>query len=156
MASFAVCWRSGSCCAGSCRAGAAIDELFYLDDTIAIPAVQTIIDLFDGVELKPNNRDALVAAADAIEIAPRSFIAGSDGTELAAVDPLWDPHTEPAVSGAPVDESCGLRHPGRVATLPISTPDNQAGARGADGGWRSRAGCIGGQNESGISLRALK
>ena len=53
-----------------------------LNDTIAILAVQTIIDLIDGVELKPNNRAALVRAADAIETATRSVIAGSSPEEI--------------------------------------------------------------------------
>ena len=116
------------------RAGAAIDELYYLNDTVTIPAVHTIIDIFDGVELKPNNREALLAAADAIQTATRSFIAGSDGTELAAVDPLWGPDAEPAVTDAPADDAPGPRGPRRVTELSIPTTADPAGASGPDGG----------------------
>lgn len=77
------------------RVGAAIDELYYLNDTVAIPAVQAMIAEFDRVELKPNNQRALLAAADAIEAATRSFIAGTDGSDLMAVDPLWNPELDP-------------------------------------------------------------
>ena len=87
------------------RAGAAIDELYYLNDIVAISAVETIIDIFDRVELKPNNREALLMAADAIGTATRSFIAGSDGTELAAVDPLWNPDIEPPADDPTTAES---------------------------------------------------
>ena len=116
------------------RAGAAIDELYYLNDTVTIPAVHTIIDIFDGVELKPNNQAALVVAADRIQEATRSFIAGSDGTELAAVDPLWDPDAEPAVTDAPADDAPGPRGPRRVTELAIPTTADPAGASGPDGG----------------------
>jgi hypothetical protein len=77
------------------RAGAAIDELYYVNDTVAIPAVQTMITEFDRVELKPNNQRALLAAADAIGAATRAFIAGTDGSDLMAVDPLWNPELDP-------------------------------------------------------------
>ena len=116
------------------RAGAAIDELFYLNDTVTIPAVQTIIDLFDGVELKPNNREALLRAADSIATATRSFIAASDGTELAAVDPLWDPDARPAVIDATTDGTPNSRGPGRVTELLVPTTTAPAGATGPDGG----------------------
>ena len=116
------------------RAGAAIDELYYLNDTVAIPAVHTIIDTFDGVELKPNNQAALVVAADRIQEATRSFIAGSDGTELAAVDPLWDPDAERVVTEAPADALPGPRGLGRVTELSIPTTADPAEARGPDGG----------------------
>lgn len=82
------------------RAGAAIDELYYLNDTVAIPAVQTIIEQFDRVELKPNNAQAVLAVADAIQAATRSFISGTDGSQLAALDPLWNPDVAPASRAA--------------------------------------------------------
>ena len=116
------------------RAGAAIDELYYLNDTVAIPAVETIIDIFDGVELKPNNRGALLAAADEIETATRAFIAGSDGTQLAAVDHLWDPDAEPPAAGARTDQSSAPRGQRRVTELPLRTTDNPAGTARPDGG----------------------
>ena len=115
------------------RAGAAIDQLYYLNDTVEIPAVQAIIDIVDGVELKPNNRVALETAADAIRTAARSFIAGSDGTELAAVDPLWNPDVEPTGLAGAAGETPEPGARGRVtelATRPTADPVDVSGPAG--------------------------
>ena len=115
------------------RAGGAIDELYYLNDTVAIPAVQTVINLFDGVELKPNNRGALLEAADSIQTAVRSFIAASDGGELAAVDPFWDPDLAPSDPGTTTGQPAPERE--RPRTTDVST-----GSRGQPAGDAGPAG----------------
>ena len=108
------------------RAGAAIDELYYLNETVTIPAVQTIIDIFHGVELKLNNREALLMAADAVGTAIREFISRSDGSELAAVDPLWNPDIEPpgedsSPAERTVAEAPAPLGPKLVTEVPVTT-----------------------------------
>ena len=76
------------------RAGAALDELFAINDRLDIPAVQTIIAISESVEPTLDNRAALLAAADAVQEATRAFISGADGNALAPIDPLWDPDLE--------------------------------------------------------------
>ena len=78
--------------------------------------------------------EALLRVADSIATATRSFIAASDGTELAAVDPLWDPDARPAVIDATTDGTTSSRGPGRVTELLIPTTTDPAGATGPDGG----------------------
>ena len=82
------------------RAGAAIDELFAINDHVEIPAVQAIIAISETVDLTMGNRGALLAAADAVQAAARAFIAEADGDGLAALDPLWDPDLEEAPAAA--------------------------------------------------------
>jgi hypothetical protein len=118
------------------RAGAAIDELYYLNETVAIPAVQTIIEQFDQVELKPNNAAALLAVADAIQAATRSFVSGTDGSRLAALDPLWNPDvalSDRASSPTP----SGSARVARVTELAL--PAAAVDAPGADSADRSVA-----------------
>ncbi len=75
------------------RCGDAVDELLDITDRESIPEIQEILDVFDGVELKANNATALLAAADAVAEATRRFVASRDGTQLASLDPLYDPDT---------------------------------------------------------------
>ena len=105
------------------RAGAAIDELYYLNEIVSIPAVQAIIERFDDVELKPNNGPALLAAADAIQAATRDFIADTDPTTLGALDPLWNPDLEPPRIAPPPAATLT-----QVTDLPATPPS--AGAPG--------------------------
>ncbi len=76
------------------RAGAAVDELFEINDRVAIPAVQTIIAAWESADLALNNSTALLTAADAIQRATREFVGTAEGTALASLDPLWDPTIE--------------------------------------------------------------
>jgi hypothetical protein len=115
------------------RAGGAIDELFYLNDTVAIPAVQTIIDTFDGVDLRPNNRVALLAAADAVQAATRSFIASSDAAALAAVDRFWDPDATPPASTTSASGARPAPAPTRVTEVSTPLVGAAAGVAGPSG-----------------------
>ena len=86
------------------RADGALDELFEINERVAIPAVETIVARWGSAVPAVGAADALNEVADAIRQATRQFVAGADGAALAALDPLWDPMWDPtaAASEAPV------------------------------------------------------
>ena len=84
------------------RAEAAADEMLEINDRVVLTAVQRIIATWNAVDLSAANGAQLRAAADAMRGATRQFIAGSDGTALASLDPLWDPAVEDREAEAPV------------------------------------------------------
>ena len=91
------------------RFDAAVDELFAIEERVAIPLVQSIIAVSEAVEPKVGG-GALSAAADAVGEATRTFLADSGGEALgapgalgvpealAALDPLWDPELRETIS----------------------------------------------------------
>ena len=106
------------------RVGAAIDELFYLNDVVPIPAVADIIGVWEGVELKPNHAPALLTAAEAVQTATRAFIADTDPATLAAVDPLWNPELDPPrITSAPEPEPTFAR----VTEVGLDSSEGAAG-----------------------------
>ena len=76
------------------RAGAAVDELFAINDRLEIPAVQAILAISESVDLTIANRAALLAAATSVQTATKAFIVNADGDALVPIDPLWDPDLE--------------------------------------------------------------
>lgn len=70
------------------RAAAKKRRLYEISQLIDNQHVRTATDAALGVRLKLNNREALLAAADAIGEAAYEFAATADGAELAAIDPL--------------------------------------------------------------------
>ena len=122
------------------RAEAAADEMLEINDRVTLPAVQRIIATWNAVDLSAVDGARLRAAADAIGESTRRFIASSDGTALAALDPLWDPSTEHNAAEAPVrvteipDMPVVLPPPARSDT-PVASADtaprDETGARTA-------------------------
>ena len=112
------------------RVGVALDELFAINDRLEIPAVQTILAISEAADLTFGKRDALLAAADAVQTATKAFIADADGDALAALDPLWDPDVdEPApapgrVTDAAIAPQPDATRPGSDA--PVSAPSGAA------------------------------
>jgi hypothetical protein len=66
-------------------------DLYAISQLTDNPQVKQALDAALAVRLKLNNRDALVAAADAISRAAYEFAAKADGATLAAIDPLLPP-----------------------------------------------------------------
>ena len=75
------------------RARAAVDELLAVGERVDIPEVRTVIGIAESAALTLGNR-GLLAAADAVRTATKTFAAGADGAALARLDPLWDPDSE--------------------------------------------------------------
>ena len=102
------------------RVGSAFDALAEMTDFVPIPEIDTMFQIYESVDLVPNNVAALTQAADQVREATQALLARSDGTELAGLDLFWDPDApevdpppresapEPAAPVAPED-------PGRVA-----------------------------------------
>lgn len=81
------------------RLGAALDDLLEIDDRVDAPEIRRIAGIAERAE--PTLDDfAPVDAADAIRAATKAFIAESDGSTLAQLDPLWDEHLAEAVMPA--------------------------------------------------------
>lgn len=112
------------------RALAAADELLEINDRVALPAIQRIIATWNAVDLSPGQGPRLRAAADGMQASTRQFIAGSGGTDLTALDPLWDPAAEEVEAEAP----------GRVTEIPdipVSLPAIDGDGPGGAGGTAS-------------------
>ena len=146
------------------RFDAAVDELFAIEERLAIPLVQSIIAASEAVEPKVGN-GALSAAADEVGEATRTFLADSGGEALAAsealgvpealaaLDPLWDPElwetisvtavAVPAADLLPPPAVPGPEHPepDRSATEPgdIRTPAAPVPEAAPDGPLPARA-----------------
>ena len=90
------------------RAFGAADELLDINDRVALPAIQQIIATWSAVNLSPGRGAQLRAAADRMQESTKRFIAGPEGTDLTALDSLWDPAAED-VDAEP---------PGRVTEIP--------------------------------------
>ena len=121
------------------RAEAAMDELLEINERVALPAVQTIIATWNAIDLALGMDPQSVAAA--MQESTRQFIASSDGTALAALDPLWDPTSEDVGAVAPARVT-------EIPDLPVPLPaptEEDAGvrapetARRDDGGGLSAA-----------------
>ena len=95
------------------RFDAAVDELFAIEERVAIPLVQSIIAVSEAVEPKIGG-GALSDAADVVEEATRAFVASAEGEALAALDPLWDPELRETISVTGVD---------RPASNPLPSPE---------------------------------
>ena len=126
------------------RAGAAIDELFAINDYVEIPAVQAIIAISETVDLAVGNRGALLAAADAVQAAVKAFIAAADGDGLAAIDHLWDPDLEePPPASRPVTDAAiepdSPLLPAEGATPGLDAPVDEASAAAAPAPGREAA-----------------
>jgi predicted permease len=63
-------------------------RLYEISRLIQNPHVDAALEAALGVRLKLNNREALVAAADAVGNAASEFAVSAIGAELAAIDPL--------------------------------------------------------------------
>jgi hypothetical protein len=63
-------------------------RLYEISQLVDNPQVKQAMDAALGVRLKLNNRDALLAAAEAISHAAFEFAATADGATLGALDPL--------------------------------------------------------------------
>ena len=90
------------------RAGAAVDELFEINERVTLPAIQTIIATWESADLAVDNAGALLGVADAVQRATRAFVASVDGAALAPLDPLWDPSVEEAAPPARVVTDVGV------------------------------------------------
>ncbi|MCY4510824.1 MAG: multiheme c-type cytochrome, partial [Acidobacteria bacterium] len=126
------------------RAGAAIDELFAINDYVEIPAVQAIIAISETVDLAVGNRGALLAAADAVQAAVKAFIGAADGDGLAAIDHLWDPDLEePPPASRPVTDAAiepdSPLLPAEGATPGLDAPVDEASAAAAPAPGREAA-----------------
>ncbi|MDX1503118.1 MAG: multiheme c-type cytochrome [Thermoanaerobaculia bacterium] len=77
--------------AHSRRVRAAVAELKAIERaTSSIPEVGRMLAAVKEARVVPGNRDALLAAAERVGEATRSFLARADGTRLASVDPLLE------------------------------------------------------------------
>jgi hypothetical protein len=63
-------------------------DLYVISQLIDNPQVKHALDAALAVRLKLNNREALVAAADAVSRAAYEFAATADGATLTAIDKL--------------------------------------------------------------------
>ena len=63
-------------------------RLYEISRLIKNPHIDQAVEAALGVRLKLNNRDALVAAADAVGKAASEFAATASGAEFSAIDPL--------------------------------------------------------------------
>ncbi len=70
------------------RVRAAVGEVREINRAQVLSEINAMLETVRAVEVVPNNRDALLAAADAVGAAARQFLASHDGTQLAAIDPL--------------------------------------------------------------------
>ena len=110
------------------RAEAAADEMLEINDRVVLPAVQRIIATWNAVDLSAANGVQLRAAAVAMRESTRQFIAGSDTTALASLDPLWDPAVEDREAETPVRVT---EIPDIPVVLPPPTRNDTAAAAGA-------------------------
>ena len=81
------------------RLGAALDDLLEIDDRVHIAEVRRIAAIVEAAELTPENFAPLDAAA-AVRAATKAFLAESDGSTLARLDPLWDEDAAETVTPA--------------------------------------------------------
>lgn len=136
------------------RANNAAANLLEIVDLAPIPELRSILEIFDTVELKTNNRTALEAAAARVGEMTRRFIGGADPAQLTALDPLWDsnappaperptpvvvpaaaPRPEPAAPPTPVAAIVPTPTPAPAPTAtPAPTPTQRPAATGARGG----------------------
>ena len=119
------------------RFDAAVDELFAIEERVAIPLVQSIIAVSEAVEPKVRN-SALSAAADAVGEATRTLLADSGGEALAAsealgvpealaaLDPLWDPELRETISVTAVAVPAADLLPPPAVPGPGRTPSRTA------------------------------
>lgn len=73
------------------RAAMQKKRLYAVSKVVDNEHVRAAVDAALGVRLKLNNREALIAAADAVGQSAYKLAATSDGSELAAIDPLVPP-----------------------------------------------------------------
>jgi len=70
------------------RAAAAKASLQNVDQAVKIPEVEQMLAASGKAELKLNNQQALITAADQVGQAVQKFGTSNDGSGLAAIDPL--------------------------------------------------------------------
>ena len=109
------------------RAGLAADNLLEIAELAAVPEIEAILAVFDSVELKTNNRVALERAADQIGELARQFIARASGSDLAGLDPLWDPDAVRPARLARADPPTP-REPGATAPITVPPPETESDA----------------------------
>ncbi len=103
-----------------------------------LPEVQAILNQGGNLKIAPNNRTALLAAADAMSASAQQFAQNNDGSQLAALDPLiagepvatpepdpepTPPATDPTETPATVDSAAV---PGTTTTTTTTTTDTAA------------------------------
>ena len=81
------------------RLGAALDDLLEIDDRVDAPEIRRIAAIAERAELALDDF-APLDVADAVRAATKAFIAESDGSTLAQLDPLWDEHLAETVMPA--------------------------------------------------------
>ncbi len=124
------------------RVRAALAEVRAIATGADLPAVGRMIEAVRGVSVVPGNRAALLAAAEKVGEATRSFLA-TPGQSLAALDPLIlgttpapDPATEPEVAVA----DAGPRPSADGPTPPAATAAGAPPAAPTAGGAGPRPG----------------
>ena len=83
------------------RMGAALDDLLEIDDRVDIAEIRRIVAIVEAAELTPEDFAPLDAAA-AVRAATKAFLADSDGSTLARLDPLWDEDVAETVTFRPL------------------------------------------------------
>lgn len=68
------------------RTNRALKQLGQVNGIVEIPQITTMLGALEAGDLKLNNSEKLLAAADAIKAAARDFAANNDGSGLAALD----------------------------------------------------------------------
>ena len=81
------------------RLGAALDDLFEIDDRVDAPEIRRIAAMAERAEPTLDDFEPL-DAADAIRAATKAFVAESDGSTLAQLDQLWDEQSAETVMPA--------------------------------------------------------
>ena len=91
------------------RLGAALDDLLEIDDRVDAPEIRRIAAIAERAELALDDFGPL-DVADAVRAATKAFIAESDGSTLAQLDPLWDEHlAETVMPARPTREAAAVR-----------------------------------------------
>jgi hypothetical protein len=70
------------------RIQAATTKLKTISETLKIDDLKPILDAVNPADLKPNNSQPLLQAADKIAAAAQKFSSGNDGLKFAAIDPM--------------------------------------------------------------------
>ena len=83
-----------------------------------LPEVQTILTRGRDVKVAPNNKAALLAAADAISTAAQQFAKDNDGSQLDALDALIDPPATPSADPDPGESTPDDPEPGEATPDP--------------------------------------
>ena len=102
------------------RFGAALDDLLEIDDRAAAPLIRRIAAVAERADLAPDDL-APLDAADEVRAVTQAFIAESDGSTLAVLDPLWDEHLAATVPPA--------RRPRAAAAVGRDQAPTESGAR---------------------------